>query len=128
MQFLFMFFGIVGGITFLSFKNNKIKSFLSLQSKSNEYVFKHPRNEMVFFVLKTWGIIFIIAFFSFGILWFYTLFIWVNIGFIFYRFVKSWKYHGYSTAVLLSSTGIIIILSFVISTPIRNIIGNIVLY
>ena len=125
----FLGFGIVimGGMIFLIFELMKVKAFLAFDPKTGEYIGKHTRNDMIFFALKTWGVMFIISFFSFSILWFATLLIWMYFGFIFFRFIQLWKYRGYSPAVLLSSTVIILILSFVISSPIRNIIGSIVL-
>ena len=102
-------------------KLKKIGAFLTLHNKTTFYSIKHPRRDMIFFVLKSWLFMFGIIVFSFS---YYTVWlllpIWAFFIWIFYSFIKSWKYHGYHQGVLLMSTGVVLVLMLVVSPAIRN--------
>jgi len=104
---------------FITSQLRKTSDFLTGPIANN---YKHRLDKIIFFTLKFWGVMFIISFFSFNILWFVTLPIWGFVIFVFYYFVKLWKYHGYSSFILLFSTFIIVILSFISTSLLRDII------
>ena len=114
-------------VAFMSFMINTLKktaAFLKLpESSVNGY--KHPRNKMMFFVLKLWGFIFVLAFCSVAfiiILWAAVIVIWIPVILILYSFAKLWKKHGYSIIILLLSTGAVTVISFSVSFLIKDII------
>ena len=128
-NFLYLIIGALGGSIlfggigyFIIGRLKKTAEFLIMHEKSYNYGKKHPRKKMIFFTIKFWAVIFVVSFFSFSILWFAMIPIWLMIGFVLYYFLKSWKYHGYSLAVLILSTGLLIALDFIINFPLRNII------
>jgi len=128
MNFLFslpvIIFLYFGGLVFLFTKLKKVIAFVSMHKTSESYVIKHTRNDMIFFVLKLWGLIFITSFSSFHFLWYAAVLIWIYIIYVFSRFIVSWKFHGYSPVILISSTVLIVFLSFVTSAFLRSIILN----
>ena len=80
------------------------------------------KKDLIKTLLKIYLTIFILAFFSFNLLWFFTPLLFCVLLLLIIQFGILWKNNGHSVALFTLSTVAVTIGSFIISPLIRNII------
>jgi len=85
---------------------------------------KHSEKIMFYSLIKYLSCLFIFTFFTFGVLIYPMIVIWVFVIYLSRRYIILWKAHKYSVLFLLGASCVAIILSAFISPFIRNFLAT----
>ena len=88
---------------------------------------KHSKKIMLFSLLKYLACLIALTLCTYQILIYPMIFVWGCSLYFIYHYIKLWKYHKYSVAVLICISGAIIMISILISPFVRPIIARIIL-
>jgi len=109
----------------ISYKE-RFKQFMELEERSLIQFhchYQHPRNDLLFLVLNTWWLIFLLSLASAGLLWLLTISFWGVLMFVLIKLSKLWKKKGYSRIVLFVATATFIAGSMWAGHFLRGLIG-----
>jgi len=126
----FMYYLIAGFSVVLLFrlaidKMIKLRKFLSITDDPD--IPKHNQKVMLRSLVKYLACLFILPVFTYGIIAYPMVVLWVYALLFTRKYIQVWKYHGYSVRLLVGLSGITVITSVLLSPFVRPIIWAVAL-
>jgi len=128
LAFAVIIFGVLGGYylvyTYL-IKAAKFFAFFNNFSGDGGDHSIRDRHGLLVFALKTWGVFALLPFMSFHFLWLPSSVFWIFMIAMQRKITPIWEYHDYSRWMFTLICFLVALVSFVVSSPIRNFIASV---